>query len=71
MERHKPPTFHWLFHTRFSDLFCRTVVIGAMLKAGFGKKSAHTRFCKQTNELYHIPMANLLCYHITFYPLLH
>ena len=38
LEHHKITTFHWLLHTRFSDLLLWTVVIGAMLKIGFGKK---------------------------------
>ena len=36
-------TFHWLLHTRISDLLRFTVVIGAMLKTGFGKKKVHKR----------------------------
>ena len=44
-------SFHWLLQTRFSDLLCWTVVIDTMLKTGFGKKNAHTRFCKRTNKL--------------------
>ena len=34
----KTSTFHWLLHMRFSDLLRWTVVIGAMLKTGFGRK---------------------------------
>ena len=43
LERHKTTSFHWLLHTRFYGLVRWTVIIGAMLKTGFGKTKVHIR----------------------------
>ena len=52
MDHHKKNPFHWILHTRFSDLLDYTVVICAMLKnMFFCLKSALMRFCKHTNGI--------------------